>query len=186
HELNKHLVEQQILPDIRAVAPRAQPAPQRTKPKSAPAAPTLAPASVSDADIFRVLAQILGQAGGIAGGAPVALPQAPQAFVAELTRMHRDGGPLITAADEILVNVVKGLKAGPHGGSLGSVDAMTIDIVAMLFDYIFDDRHIPASVKAVLGRLQIPVLKVALLDKAFFSSKAHPARRLLDRLSEAA
>jgi hypothetical protein len=63
---------------------------------------------------------------------------------------------------------------------------MTIDIVAMLFDYIFDDRHIPASVKAVLGRLQIPTLKVALLDKSFFSSKSHPARRLLDRLAEAA
>jgi hypothetical protein len=141
---------------------------------------------VSEADVFRVLAQVLGQAGAAAGGAPVAWPQAPQAFVAELTRMHRHGGPMITAADEILVNVVKDLKAAPHGASLGSVDAMTIDIVAMLFDYIFDDRHIPASVKAVLGRLQIPVLKVALLDKAFFSSKAHPARRLLDRLSEAA
>src|SRR6185503_17929813 len=103
-----------------------------------------------------------------------------------LTRMHRDGGPMITAADEVLVNVVKAIKAAPQSASLGSVDAMTIDIVAMLFDYIFDDRHIPASVKAVLGRLQIPVLKVALLDRTFFSSKAHPARRLLDRLAEAA
>jgi uncharacterized protein DUF1631 len=55
----------------------------------------------------------------------------------------------------------------------------------MLFDYIFEDRSIPASVKAHLGRLQIPMLKVALLDKAFFSSKAHPARRLLDLLAEA-
>jgi hypothetical protein len=56
----------------------------------------------------------------------------------------------------------------------------------MLFDYIFDDRHIPARVKAVLARLQIPILKVALLDKAFFSAKAHPARRFLDRLAESA
>jgi len=38
----------------------------------------------------------------------------------------------------------------------------------------------------VLGRLQIPTLKVALLDRTFFSSKSHPARRLLDRLAEAA
>jgi hypothetical protein len=63
---------------------------------------------------------------------------------------------------------------------------MTIDIVAMLFDYIFEDRHIPASVKALLGRLQIPTLKVALLDKSFFSSKSHPARRLLDLLAACA
>jgi hypothetical protein len=61
---------------------------------------------------------------------------------------------------------------------------MTIDIVAMLFDYVFEDDHIPASVKALLGRLQIPTLKVALLDKSFFSSKSHPARRLIDLLAE--
>jgi len=181
HELNSHLVERQILPEIRPVA-RAQPSPQRAKPKSAPAAPAQ-PAPLSEADVYRVLAQVLGQAGN---AAPMPAAPAPQAFVAELTKMHRDGGPLISAADEILVNVVKGIKKSPQGASLGTVDAMTIDIVAMLFDYIFDDRHIPASVKAVLGRLQIPVLKVALLDKSFFSSKSHPARRLLDRLAEAA
>jgi hypothetical protein len=186
-ELNRHLVERQILPEIRPAAPRAQPSAERPKPKNAPAANPTAPAAVSEADVFRVLSQILGQAGGGAGtvAAPAAAA-APKAFLAELTRMHRGGSPMITAADEILVNVVKGLKAAPQGATLGSIDAMTIDIVAMLFDYIFDDRHIPASVKAVLGRLQIPILKVALLDKSFFSSKAHPARRLLDRLSEAA
>jgi hypothetical protein len=180
-ELNKHLVERQILPEIRPVA-RAQPSPERPKPRSAPAAQSVPP-KVTEQDVFRVLTQVLGQAGA---GAPPSPAAAPQAFVAELTRMHRDGGPMISAADEILVNVVKELKAAPQSAALGSVDAMTIDIVAMLFDYIFDDRHIPASVKAVLGRLQIPTLKVALLDKSFFSSKAHPARRLLDRLSEAA
>jgi hypothetical protein len=63
---------------------------------------------------------------------------------------------------------------------------MTIDIIAMLFDNIFEDSHIPSSAKALLGRLQIPTLKVALLDKSFFSSKAHPARRLLDLLAQAA
>jgi hypothetical protein len=63
---------------------------------------------------------------------------------------------------------------------------MTIDVVGMLFDYIFEDRHIPASVKAQLARLQLPTLKVALFDKAFFSSATHPARRLLDLLAECA
>ena len=185
HELNTHLVERQILPEIRPVAARPQPSAQRPKPQATPAAAP-APAAITEADVFRALAQMIGQNVGNGGAASASAPvAAPQAFVAELTRMHRDGGPMITAADEILVNVVKGLKT-TQSASLSSVDSMTIDIVAMLFDYIFDDRHIPASVKAVLGRLQIPILKVALLDKAFFSSKSHPARRLLDRLSEAA
>jgi hypothetical protein len=178
HELNSHLVSRQILPEIRPVVVKTQASAPRPKPQSAPAQPQ----PMGEAEVFRALAQILGQA----ATGPAAPAAAPQAFVAELTRMHRDGGPLISAADEILVNVVKGLKAAPQSAQLGSIDAMTIDIVAMLFDYIFDDRHIPASVKAVLGRLQIPTLKVALLDKTFFSSKAHPARRLLDRLAEAA
>jgi hypothetical protein len=34
--------------------------------------------------------------------------------------------------------------------------------------------------------LQIPTLKVALLDKGFFATKTHPARRLLDLLAESA
>ena len=66
------------------------------------------------------------------------------------------------------------------------MDATTIDIVAMLFDYVFVDDDIPGNVKAMLGRLQIPLLKVALLDKAFFSSTEHPARRLARPLAEAA
>lgn len=82
------------------------------------------------------------------------------------------------------VNVLREIKATSVAGTMGHVDAMTLDIVAMLFDYILDDRRIPDAMKALIGRLQIPVLKVAMLDKAFFSHKSHPARKLLDRLAE--
>ena len=116
--------------------------------------------------------------------APGAAATVPQSFVSELTRLHRESAPEGTH-DTVLMNVVRRIRAAPQSASLGTVDAMTIDIVAMLFDYIFEDRHIPASVKALLGRLQIPTLKVALLDRSFFSSKAHPARRLLDLLAQA-
>src|SRR6185436_7428524 len=59
-----------------------------------------------------------------------------------------------------------------------------IDIVAMLFDQIFGDERVPDALKALIGRLQIPVVKVAVLDKKFFSKKSHPARRMLDTLGE--
>lgn len=208
HELNAHLVERRILPDVRIGVRRGAPsAAARPGKPDAPSNPQ-PPAAGNNADLFGTLAQLLGAT--LAGNAPPPAGQpaaaagadardawplspgaqgaapAPQSLVAELTRMHREGGPAITAADEVLVNVLRNIKAAPHGASLGTVDAMTIDIVAMLFDYIFEDRHIPASVKALLGRLQIPTLKVALLDKSFFSSKSHPARRLLDRLAESA
>jgi len=54
----------------------------------------------------------------------------------------------------------------------------------MLFDQLFDAPNIPIAVKGLIGRMQIPMLKVAIADKAFFSKKSHPARRLLDTLGE--
>jgi len=83
-------------------------------------------------------------------------------------------------------NILHVLKNTELAASLGSADAMTIDIVAMLFDFIFDDQRLPDPIKALLGRLQIPVLKAAMLDQAFFSKKSHPTRRLLNVMAEAA
>ena len=40
----------------------------------------------------------------------------------------------------MLVNVLRNLRASPQVAALPSMDATTIDIVAMLFDYIFDRR----------------------------------------------
>lgn len=63
------------------------------------------------------------------------------------------------------------------------VDRITIDIVAMLFDQILADEKLPNDIKLLIGRLQMPVLRVALSDPAFFASRAHPARHLIDRIS---
>ncbi len=224
HDINSHLVERRILPDVRPGVPRATMphSPKRSaKPAakqavgtgagagggSGGAASAQGSAPIADGDILAALAQLLNpsasgpqqqafasaepRAGGgvlpswpTAPGAATGAATVPQSFVSELTRLHREAAP--GGTDEtVLMNVVKRIRAAPQSASLGTVDAMTIDIVAMLFDYIFEDRHIPASVKALLGRLQIPTLKVALLDRSFFSSKAHPARRLLDLLAQA-
>ncbi|MFA5242520.1 MAG: DUF1631 domain-containing protein [Sulfuricella sp.] len=130
----------------------------------------------------------------MAGGAQQAvLPAQSLAVVSSLTQLQHGqldglagaGGALDAAAlANGRVNVLREIKASPVASTMGHVDAMTLDIVAMLFDYILDDRRIPDAMKALIGRLQIPVLKVAMLDKAFFSQKSHPARKLLDRLAE--
>ena len=64
-------------------------------------------------------------------------------------------------------------------------DVQTIDVVSMLFDFFFDDEALPAPIKVLIGRLQIPILKVAVIDKDFFNQKKHPARKLLDGISRA-
>src|SRR5689334_4086454 len=66
------------------------------------------------------------------------------------------------------------------------MDSATLDIVSMLFDQLFEDPKIPEALKGLIGRLQIPTLKVAIADKTFFGNKEHPARLLLDTFGEVA
>lgn len=61
-------------------------------------------------------------------------------------------------------------------------EKMTIDIVAMLFEFILNDHQVPAEVRAQLGRLQFSVLKMALMDSALLTKKSHPARLLVNRI----
>lgn len=70
-------------------------------------------------------------------------------------------------------------------GNVNSQDAHTIDLVGMLFDFIYDEPNLSDRLKAVLSRLQMPMFKVAILDKDFFGNKSHPARVLLNTLSHA-
>lgn len=69
--------------------------------------------------------------------------------------------------------------------TVSSADEDTIDLVGMLFEFILSDRNLPSQFQALLGRLQIPYLKVAVLDKHLFAQASHPARRLLDTLARA-
>jgi Protein of unknown function (DUF1631) len=63
------------------------------------------------------------------------------------------------------------------------IERLTIDVVAMMFDHILADVRLLAPVKAALGRLQIPVLRMALADATLFSSRQHPTRRLINRVA---
>ncbi len=69
---------------------------------------------------------------------------------------------------------------------VGTMDEDVINLISMLFEFILDDRNLPASLRALIGRLQIPMLKVAVIDKSFFSRSSHPARRLLNEIASAA
>lgn len=121
-------------------------------------------AALQGADLLQSLTRIQqGDTGAITGGS---LRHAPAA-----------GEPDTT-------NVLRELKGTSVGAGMNRMDAMTLDIMALLFDQLFDDPKIPIGVKGFIGRLQIPMLKVAIADKTFFSRKTHPARQMLDTLGE--
>jgi len=84
-----------------------------------------------------------------------------------------------------LLDQVSKLSDDARERRVSTADEDTIDLVGMLFEYILQDRNLPAQMQALLGRLQIPYLKVAIVDKHLFAQKSHPARRLLDALADA-
>src|SRR5690606_27799687 len=69
---------------------------------------------------------------------------------------------------------------------IGRVDDEVINLVNMLFEFILQDRNLAAPMKNLISRLQIPIVKVALLDKTFFTKGGHAARRLLNDMATAA
>lgn len=73
-----------------------------------------------------------------------------------------------------------------RGRALGRVDEDTLDLVFLLFEHILQGNDIPDALRSMIARLQIPFLKVALLDKSVFEDKHHPARCLLNHLAEVA
>jgi hypothetical protein len=64
-------------------------------------------------------------------------------------------------------------------------DEDIINLVAMFFDFVLDDQAIPIAIQALISRLQIPILKAALKDSAFFSNGNHPARKLVNFMAAA-
>jgi len=120
----------------------------------------------------------------------VATPVTPQ-LVEALSGLQISSDLLDQGADisgEELKARIKAQLSQREGGSTGGLsrlDDETIDVISMIFDDLMEDENLPDFIKALIGRLQIPVLKVAIIDRVFFSEKDHPARQLLNELTVA-
>jgi len=68
---------------------------------------------------------------------------------------------------------------------LRPIDEDLINLVSMLFDFILEDYNLAPSIQVLISRLQIPILKIVIKDKSFFSSSKHPARHLLNSIAKA-
>lgn len=76
-------------------------------------------------------------------------------------------------------------EAGNATHRFGESEQQTIDVIMMLFDHVLDDTNLPDAMRALIARLQIPVLKVAIADATFVDNQQHPARSLLNDLAAA-
>ncbi len=85
---------------------------------------------------------------------------------------------------EVLTSATQ-LGVDAASARLAPVDEDAIDLVGMLFDVMLDERDLEGRPRELIGRLLVPFVKVALLDRRMFVQKTHPARRLLNVLAEA-
>ncbi|WP_040729832.1 DUF1631 family protein [Thiocapsa marina] len=76
-------------------------------------------------------------------------------------------------------------EGGPRY-ALAERDEDTLDLVFLFFEHLLAGGAIPDPIKVLIGRMQIPVAKMALLDKTFFSDDTHPARVLINNIGRAA
>lgn len=75
-------------------------------------------------------------------------------------------------------------KEHDHPETLGDHED-AIDMIDLLFDFVMRDSDLPNQIKTILVRLQMPFLRIAVLEPEVFADPAHPARTLLNLLSDA-
>ena len=195
-EANQTLVAAGILPELQSAPPRRQQRPGAPSGSQAPSAP-LGHAIHADeglqeaafSALHSLLSELRGSSALPARNVPNdAIPISSGDLLRLLSHMQTRAPQTVDDFDlqqqlDSLLNRVSA-KSG-KSRVVGEIDDDVINLVSMLFEFILDDRNLPDSLKALIGRLQIPLLKVAVLDKTFFSRGSHPARRLLNEIASA-
>ena len=179
--INRYLVDGGILPDLKGGT-------KNHSRNTASASGSAVSATPASNDMFKLFEQLAGGTGRAMGGGAGIPGFSLLDSLGQLQSgaMMLPGGvrfelPLLEAS--AIQNVLRSLQQSPVMKAASPLDAVLVDAVAMLFDVVFDEASIPDRLKAQIARLQIPVLKAAMLDSNFFSQSNHPVRRMLDAIA---
>jgi len=179
--INRYLVDGGILPDLKGGT-------KNHSRNTASASGSAVSATSASNDMFKLFEQLAGGTGRAMGGGAGIPGFSLLDSLGQLQSgaMMLPGGvrfelPLLEAS--AIQNVLRSLQQSPVMKAASPLDAVLVDAVAMLFDVVFDEASIPDRLKAQIARLQIPVLKAAMLDSNFFSQSNHPVRRMLDAIA---
>lgn len=94
-------------------------------------------------------------------------------------------GRLADAVRDQMLDGARRLGLGHDQMRLGEAEEDAIDMVAMLFESMFRTHSLEDRARRLYARLVLPYVKVALAGDAVFVQPQHPARRLLDAVTEA-
>lgn len=191
HEVvNSHLAAAGILPRLRPFPlPRTPRQPRRQRPLPAATVPEPASAAHADGDLRELLARQRGPR-PVDAHARHADPDALQSALAALQTSHLADPGLLQHARRLRERLVDQLNAGQPMDAVPILPGPQADDALMLVVRLFDAlrRQVPpsAAAHALLDRVQLPILRAAMADGAFFERREHPARLLLEQLLVAA
>lgn len=94
-------------------------------------------------------------------------------------------GELGRSIRERLGEGARRLGLSPDHTTIGRDSEDAIDLVAMVFESLFATQDLHERCRRLYARLVLPYVKVALGDRALFDRAEHPARKLLDAITEA-
>ena len=118
---------------------------------------------------------------GMFGVADLPLPAAQPPLLGALASLQAESQHQVPLSAQLLGELSS--EARDKGTPL---DQVTVEIVSLIFDYIYADRRLADPVKQQLLRLQVVAIKAALLDRSFFARRQHPLRQLIDMITETA
>ncbi len=96
---------------------------------------------------------------------------------------YEDDGGGASVQSPLPRNLIRAHRDELRQASTGALDHMVIDVIGFMFDQILADPNVPPQLARQIARLQLPVLRAALGDKTFFSSRKHPVRRFINRIA---
>lgn len=181
---NQILIDHHILPSLsNASAARRQTA-SETRPE-APAVHESAP--VVDNEMAQTLQNLLGASAGGGSSQPQLNELVRLLSLAQRSPASAPAAGDASAAGVSSLNLIEDLyRQKGSAAQISSGEREVINLVDMLFNFILADRNLSQPMKELLALMQIPVVKVSLLDKSFFAKGGHSARKLLNDMATAA
>jgi hypothetical protein len=163
--------------------------------------------SQDDANVFSLLREMLralrpqANGGPAAGGVGSGLPERRALQTTEmlsvlslmqtevppsvLETMERHEASLSVLLKRDLLESARRIGLSPEQVRISPDEEDAVDLVGMLFDVLFDEHDFEQRARNLVSRLVVPYVKVALLDRQMFMYRTHPARRLLNAVTEA-
>lgn len=208
--LNRDLAEEGVLANISLASQRQRGGAQNSAyaegQEAADTPPGVMTGAASNDNVFSQLQNLLQQAGQLFSGPARHTPPAPGAQLATVkqpmvldlltsVQNHLNAVPAAQTGymtelpeqrdiSEMVMEILKRNEPDGHY-RLREADEDAINIVSLLFQFVLEDDNLAVPLKSLISLLQVPMAKVALLDKSFFGKDSHPARKLLNMMAQA-